>query len=218
MENRFAQYRRMSGGRFLVSLHKVKSSEKILLIRSLIKENINFWEEKIQSKKPLSSEFIQKIADLDTELQSVSLDEDSTEVAYTIAGYAAKKLIKRLKCTDCQSTDMPYFHQLSRGGLTIPSWDLANIFCTGFAILDAADHVILQHPEVQAQDSAEYVLSRYVQESNIGCSNTHSHLCKRFGIRILVNIFYNNKQRISSDAVRKEFIASFKKRQRTKVA
>ena len=44
-------------------------------------------------------------------------------------------------------TDMPYYHQLSRGGLTIPSWGLANIFCTEFAILDAADQVILQHPK-----------------------------------------------------------------------
>ena len=123
-------------------------------------------------------------------MQSLSLDEDSTEVSYTIAGYVAKKLIKRLKCTDCQSslvgvdTDMPYFHQLSRGGLTIPSWGLANIFCTGFVILDAADRGILQHPEVQARDSAEYVLSRYVQQSNIGCSNTHSQLCKKLGIGI----------------------------------
>ena len=32
LEKRFAQYRQMSGGRFLVSLRKVESSEKILLI------------------------------------------------------------------------------------------------------------------------------------------------------------------------------------------
>ena len=66
---------------------------------------------------------------------------------------AAKKLIKQLKCSECQSslvgvdTDLPFFHQLSRGGLIIPSWGLANIFCKGFAILDAADHVILQHSQ-----------------------------------------------------------------------
>ena len=105
-----------------------------------------------------------------------------------------------------------------RGGLTVPSWGLGDIFRIGFAILDAADHLILQHPEVQAQDSAECVLSRYVQETTIGCSNTHSLLCKKFDIRILVNIFYQNKHRISFDAVRKEFIASFRKRQQTKVA
>ena len=47
LEKRFAQYRQMSGGRFLVSLREVQSSEKILLIRSMIKEDINFWEEDI---------------------------------------------------------------------------------------------------------------------------------------------------------------------------
>ena len=105
LRNRFAQYRQMSGWRFLVSLREVKSSEKILLIRSLIKENINFWNKKSKAKKQLLFEFIQKIAYLDTELQSVNLDEDSTEFAYTIAGHAAKKkLIKRLKCSDCQSS------------------------------------------------------------------------------------------------------------------
>ena len=61
-------------------------------------------EKKIQSKKPLSSKFIQKIAVLDSELQWVSLDEESTKVAYTIAEYAAKKLIKRLKRSNCQSS------------------------------------------------------------------------------------------------------------------
>ena len=65
-----------------------------MLIRSLTKENTNFPEEKFQSKKQLSAEFFQKIADLDSELQLVSLDEDRTKVAYTIAWYAAKKVIK----------------------------------------------------------------------------------------------------------------------------
>ena len=36
LEKRFAQYRQMNGGRFLVSMWGVESSEKIWLIRSLI--------------------------------------------------------------------------------------------------------------------------------------------------------------------------------------
>ena len=48
LERRFSQYRQMSGGRFLVGLREVNSSEKILKIRSLLKENINFWEEDLQ--------------------------------------------------------------------------------------------------------------------------------------------------------------------------
>ena len=37
LENRFSQYRQMSGGRFLVSLREVYSSERILKCRSLLK-------------------------------------------------------------------------------------------------------------------------------------------------------------------------------------
>ena len=71
----------MSGGRFLVSLREVESCEKILLIRSLIREDINFWEEDIQIKKSVSQNFLQYIADEDVELSSVILKEDSEEIA-----------------------------------------------------------------------------------------------------------------------------------------
>ena len=35
----------MNGGNFLVSLREVNSSEKILLLRTMVKEGINFWED-----------------------------------------------------------------------------------------------------------------------------------------------------------------------------
>ena len=38
----------------------------------------------------------------------------------------------------------------------------------------------------------------------------------KFSSRIVVNIFYNNKQKLDTDAVRKSDIVAFKKRQRTK--
>ena len=46
LENRFSQYRQMSGGRFLVSLREVLSTERILSCRSLLKQN--FWEENLK--------------------------------------------------------------------------------------------------------------------------------------------------------------------------
>ena len=39
----------MNGGRFLVNLREVFNSERILTCRLLIKENINFWEENVDS-------------------------------------------------------------------------------------------------------------------------------------------------------------------------
>ena len=37
----------MSGGRFLVSLEEVTNSENFLKMNSIVKENVNFWEEDI---------------------------------------------------------------------------------------------------------------------------------------------------------------------------
>ena len=45
LKNRFSQYQQMSGDRFLVSLHDLLNTERILTSQSLFKENINFWEE-----------------------------------------------------------------------------------------------------------------------------------------------------------------------------
>ena len=59
LERRFSRYRQMSGGRFLVSLiREVMNSERILSCRSLIKEDINFWEEDISAKKGFDTNVI----------------------------------------------------------------------------------------------------------------------------------------------------------------
>ena len=47
---RFSQYRRMNGCRFLVNLREVQNCERILQYSSLLKENINFWEEDLNLK------------------------------------------------------------------------------------------------------------------------------------------------------------------------
>ena len=40
----------MNGCRFLVNLREVQNSERILQYRSLLKENVNFWEEDLTSE------------------------------------------------------------------------------------------------------------------------------------------------------------------------
>ena len=44
LERRFSRYRQMSGGRFLVGLREVETTEKIIKITQLLKEDLNFWE------------------------------------------------------------------------------------------------------------------------------------------------------------------------------
>ena len=83
----------------------------------------------------------------------LSLSDESREVAVHIAGYIAKKLIKRLGncCKEHLSenlvpgnSDFSYLRILLRGQLTIPSINLVGYVWTDFAILDSSDDVITQ--------------------------------------------------------------------------
>ena len=88
-----------------------------------------------------------------------------------IAGYAAKKLKKRMgKCCSNLLTEEfishknPGFHYtkiLSRGGFTIQSIKLANYVCTTFAILDFTVTVILK-VGLDDRIAAEHVLFHIV--------------------------------------------------------
>ena len=86
IENRFSKYRSMSGGRFLVSLREVKSSEKILIRRSLLKSGIDFWKCDLgkpdEDEKRKFEEFISELQSKEVEIMECSLSEDSTEVSH----------------------------------------------------------------------------------------------------------------------------------------
>ena len=81
------------------------NSERILSCRSLIKENINFWEENIDSDAEESLDSINDLFDERAdEIMEAILDDDAREVATTISGYVAKKLIKRSSSNLCKQT------------------------------------------------------------------------------------------------------------------
>ena len=100
VERYFSQYRQMSGSRFFVNLREFLNSKRNLRCRSLIKENISFWEEDITSK---NQEYVAVIEDIfgttTQEIVESVLDENSAEVA---TGYVAKKLTKRSQYESCK--------------------------------------------------------------------------------------------------------------------
>ena len=53
VKRNFSKYKQMSGGRFLVSLREINNSEKILLLNSIIKADLNFWKENIYAKNTI---------------------------------------------------------------------------------------------------------------------------------------------------------------------
>ena len=86
----------MNGCRFLVNLREVQNSERILQYRSLLKENINFWEEDLTSE---NLECVTVTEDRTREIVESVLDENSVEVT---TWYVAKKFIKRSRCESCK--------------------------------------------------------------------------------------------------------------------
>ena len=216
----------MSGGRFLVSLCEVTHSERILAIDSLLREGVNFWEEDLRPTSA-DNEDMEKInkevSEIACEIMTSQLTDESREVATTIAGYVAKKLYKRTKCTNCQRrcvatsddvTHCHYLNLLSRGGLTCPSTALADFVCQLFSALDAIESILQKHAKnISIRKAAELVISGLFEQVSFTC-NIHDELGKKWAIRTIVNIFFNNHQKISNDTVRKDQVKDFKSRQR----
>ena len=129
-------------GNFLVSLREVLQSERTLLFKSLLRESVNILGRRCSILKSsiAPDRFIAELEKAACYIKTLELTSESAEVFSTIAGYIAKKLKKRLICTLChltdESTDVSYFNNLSRGGLTVPSTSLADLLNKGFALLD----------------------------------------------------------------------------------
>ena len=107
----------------------------------------------------------------------VVLDDNAVEVAITISGYVARKLLKRSKCDNCklaltsQQIDLDNdscLKTLSRGGLFTPSRCLADFVYNSFAILDYLQHDIIAF-EISIAKAATYTLKRYGPVSNFTC-------------------------------------------------
>ena len=226
LERRFSQYRQMSGGRFLVSLREVRSSERILACRSLLMEDVDFWRENLHPVQS-STNIESLLVDLDavgTEIQESALDSDSREVATFIAGYISKKLDKRSKCLICKDklfanedgvANDKYLNSLSRGGLVVPSGNLADFVDSCFAILDYVSELIQKHQIVNVREVSTLILNRYAPKVDFTCIN-HIEWGFKFATKPIINSFFNNKEKIDSDSVRKDCVAEFKRTKRRK--
>ena len=117
-----------------------------------------------------------------------------------------------------ENNDVPeshHFNLLSRGGLMVPSSPLAEFVQGFFAILDYTDKFIEKEKCLTTRGAGEKILKLYAPKSIFTCTD-HIELGHKFGARIIVNLFYNNKQNRTSDEVRKDAVVSFKTRQRLK--
>ena len=148
-------------GRFLVGLAEVQNSEKIKIITSLLKAEVNFWDEDVyETSTPRETQMLklmEEIAEISVEISELCLKKESREIAVNVAGYIAMKINARVKCKDCEpflicknpeercEIDDDYLKLLDRGGLTAPGKNLAEFVCHAFAILDLVDDRIAKH-------------------------------------------------------------------------
>ena len=158
---------------------------------------------------------IQDIRDLD----EISHCNESEKVAVTIAGYVVKKIEKRYSCCECKTvltdnnTDSEYFNRLTRGKLAVPSALAADFVCKGFALLDHYDACFSTYTTYICP-AASYVLLQCLHDRVIACP-IHQKFAFNLAVKIIVNIFFNNKQKLANDMNVKNTITGFKKGKET---
>ena len=218
----------MSGGRFLVSLREVETSERILATKSLLKESISVWKEDVRPNQTnaIALDFLKKqLNEIAGDLEYSSLESNAKEVAAVVAGYVAKKLINRSQCVECQnsltttgsqqsSSEFDYLLKLSRGGLILPSVDLAQYVSKSFAMLDTASIIIFKStlPERVAGES---VLTMNTCAQSFLCEQHTVNI--KFINRIICNVYFNNAQKKSVNEVRKDAVQQFKHKRKRKL-
>ena len=86
-----------------------------------------------------------------------------------------------------------YLELLSHGGLFVPLRQLADFVCGSFAILDFLEKeiILLGMPVAKV---VTYTLKRYGSFTHFPC-NMHHDWSFKFASKVVVNIFFNNKQK-----------------------
>lgn len=185
------------------------------MCRTLLKSGIEFWNEDVKiDNMSAFLEFQNDVEIFSNDFSEASISSDTKEVAYFVAGFIAKNLESVMECIECSSfllTDETeeeydeYFRCLDRGGLSIPTQQVAHFVFDSFAVLDSANQLISKHTSVSTRRAALYVLEVALGRSQISCNN-HSNKCTEVAYKKIVNIFYNNKQKLANASHREDSV------------
>ena len=158
--------------------------------------------------------------------EETTLANESEEVSFFIAGYVAKQLHMKTHCDVCAirfsgcAADVAtgsYFDILTRGGLTIPFFELSEYVSQCFLeVLNYTDkRVLKQCPNLPSRAAGQFIL-RYHCANVLFTCDYHTAWGGQIAQKIIVNIYFNNKQKITNNSIRKDAVVAFKQRQRTK--
>ena len=82
-------------------------------------------------------------------------------------------------------------------------------------MLDYIEKEILS-TTIPVRKSATYVLRKYRPKCEFTCES-HQDWGFTFATKFIINIYFNNKQKLAKDSVRKDTVNGFKKGKRSKI-
>ena len=121
------------------------------------------------------------IDSLGISLNTLMLSPDSREVAVHITRYTGKKYLKKkIKSSSCckmhimgsiGNPDHEYLIILNRGGLPIPSPNVAIYACDAFAVLSAIENALINQSKLTSRNAAKEARSYMMGCCNFTCEN-----------------------------------------------
>jgi len=153
LEYRFAQYRRLAGTNYHVSVREIMESEKKLKLMSVLtlqssslgrisiskfsKDCLSAASQNVEDVTVTANQFAGALHDLNL----ICISDDNMHVLVFIAGYVGRKLQRSVSCASCVSEilspddmscdvrpdELVYIHALDRGGLKWPTQALVDI-------------------------------------------------------------------------------------------
>ena len=92
---------------------------------------------------------------------------------------------------------------------------LVDFGCSSLALLDYFDDFVTRQDNVNIRDAGYRVLHKCLPQHNFSCE-VHQEVALKLAVGMIVNIYYNNKQKRKNDSTVKDAITGFKKRQKSK--
>lgn len=159
LEQRFSQYRQMSGGNYHVSLQQILESERKLSLYTTLKignENLNLRKlndldkDKFTESADVTKYIIDNFSEImNEEINLNTFDNNMMKACVYIAGYIAFKLKRKFECSFCTALlssnklldieDVEYYELITitdRGKLSYPSEFLCQVLCYCVVILN----------------------------------------------------------------------------------
>ena len=108
-----------------------------------------------------------------------------------------------LSAKDVEISSNHYLSLISHGGLTIPLSLLSDFTCSCFSTIDNVEDILKTYPSINVHDACQNILKEYVPNFNLTCP-LHNTWGFKYTTKIIINIFFNNKQKATTSNVRRE--------------